>query len=115
MTLSLPARGRTIEGYRAAEIVGGLCDAVEGTEPLLRRAWHLSRDGQKQAHTNPSSHHEEHYWPGIPLQVQLGKTNLPVAFVERLNVIICLAKLRLCFVSDLKRLSQTAAMLTTGE
>ncbi|CAJ1434388.1 unnamed protein product [Effrenium voratum] len=31
VTLSLPARGRTIEGYRAAEIVGGLCDAVEGS------------------------------------------------------------------------------------
>ncbi|CAK9066476.1 unnamed protein product [Durusdinium trenchii] len=31
LTLSLPARGRSIEGYRAAEIVGGLCEAVEGS------------------------------------------------------------------------------------
>eukprot|EP00434_Breviolum_minutum_P013973 symbB.v1.2.012323.t1/scaffold846.1/size158211/9 len=30
LTLALPARGRSIEGYRAADIVGGLCDAVEG-------------------------------------------------------------------------------------
>lgn len=29
LTLSLPARGRSIEGYRAAEIVGGLCNAVQ--------------------------------------------------------------------------------------
>lgn len=26
MTLSLPARGRSVEGYRAAEIIGGLMD-----------------------------------------------------------------------------------------
>eukprot|EP00747_Dinoflagellata_sp_TGD_P025276 gnl/TRDRNA2_/TRDRNA2_131143_c0_seq1.p1 gnl/TRDRNA2_/TRDRNA2_131143_c0~~gnl/TRDRNA2_/TRDRNA2_131143_c0_seq1.p1 ORF type:complete len:712 (+),score=154.11 gnl/TRDRNA2_/TRDRNA2_131143_c0_seq1:2-2137(+) len=30
VTLALPARGRSIEGYRAAEIVGGLVEAVEG-------------------------------------------------------------------------------------
>lgn len=30
LTLALPARGRSIEGYRAADIVGGLCEAVEG-------------------------------------------------------------------------------------
>eukprot|EP00442_Polarella_glacialis_P045612 CAMPEP_0115082166 /NCGR_PEP_ID=MMETSP0227-20121206/19735_1 /TAXON_ID=89957 /ORGANISM="Polarella glacialis, Strain CCMP 1383" /LENGTH=629 /DNA_ID=CAMNT_0002470195 /DNA_START=306 /DNA_END=2192 /DNA_ORIENTATION=- len=30
LTLALPAKGRSIEGYRAAEIVGGLCDAVKG-------------------------------------------------------------------------------------
>uniref|UniRef100_A0A7S1W1F0 Uncharacterized protein n=1 Tax=Alexandrium catenella TaxID=2925 RepID=A0A7S1W1F0_ALECA len=28
LTLSLPARGRSVEGYRAAEIIGGLMDAV---------------------------------------------------------------------------------------
>ncbi|CAE7190001.1 unnamed protein product, partial [Symbiodinium necroappetens] len=31
VTLALPARGRSIEGYRAADIVGGLCEAVEGS------------------------------------------------------------------------------------
>lgn len=30
LTLALPARGRNIEGHRASDIVGGLCDAVEG-------------------------------------------------------------------------------------
>ena len=30
LTLARPARGRSIEGYRAADIVGGLCEAVEG-------------------------------------------------------------------------------------
>jgi len=31
LTLALPARGRSIEGYRASEIVGGLCEAIEGS------------------------------------------------------------------------------------
>jgi predicted ABC-class ATPase len=31
VTLALPARGRSIEGYRAADIVGGLLEAVEGS------------------------------------------------------------------------------------
>jgi len=31
VTLALPAKGRSIEGYRAADIVGGLLDAVEGS------------------------------------------------------------------------------------
>eukprot|EP00403_Amphidinium_massartii_P031225 CAMPEP_0178388602 /NCGR_PEP_ID=MMETSP0689_2-20121128/9680_1 /TAXON_ID=160604 /ORGANISM="Amphidinium massartii, Strain CS-259" /LENGTH=626 /DNA_ID=CAMNT_0020009015 /DNA_START=116 /DNA_END=1992 /DNA_ORIENTATION=- len=31
LTLSLPARGRSIEGHRAAEIVGGLMDAVKSS------------------------------------------------------------------------------------
>eukprot|EP00927_Polykrikos_kofoidii_P068197 TRINITY_DN63565_c0_g1_i1.p1 TRINITY_DN63565_c0_g1~~TRINITY_DN63565_c0_g1_i1.p1 ORF type:complete len:691 (-),score=151.14 TRINITY_DN63565_c0_g1_i1:78-2150(-) len=31
LTLSLPARGRSIEGYRASDIVGGLIDAVQGS------------------------------------------------------------------------------------
>lgn len=35
LTLALPARGRSIEGYRAADIVGGLCDAVEGSSLRL--------------------------------------------------------------------------------
>lgn len=30
LTISLPARGRSIEGYRASEIIGGLCDAIAG-------------------------------------------------------------------------------------
>lgn len=35
LTLALPARGRSIEGYRAVDIVGGLCDAVEGSSLRL--------------------------------------------------------------------------------
>jgi len=31
VTFALPARGRRIEGYRAAKIVGGLLDAIEGS------------------------------------------------------------------------------------
>eukprot|EP00931_Biecheleriopsis_adriatica_P115088 TRINITY_DN90924_c0_g1_i1.p1 TRINITY_DN90924_c0_g1~~TRINITY_DN90924_c0_g1_i1.p1 ORF type:complete len:683 (+),score=149.56 TRINITY_DN90924_c0_g1_i1:90-2051(+) len=41
ITLALPARGRSVEGYRAAEIVGGLCDAVEGA------LFYSSLDSQK--------------------------------------------------------------------